>query len=115
MSDCDCACERPEFYSHTVPRSSKLRQCDDCHSPIRSGERYHRHSGKWDHCSGVETWVICFTCEAWRDALEESPWGCECVALGGLGESLVEFSEEKFRFEWQGPREYRGAVTMGTA
>jgi len=64
---CDCEDNYPEFYTHETPKANKQHNCCECKSIISKGEKYHRHSGKWD--SGVSSFKVCNNCQEIADEL----------------------------------------------
>lgn len=96
---CECGdYEQPEFLTESKPVARKEHSCCECGNTIKVGERYERHSGKWD--GRMETFCWCFRCSGLA-AYIRAHVPCFCWTYTSLQEDAL------------GCAEYPGEVTPG--
>lgn len=78
MSFCDY--DDPEFFHSFYPVAKKLHQCCECTYPIHPGEKYGKHSGKWD--GRIGTFYQHLDCEAACVWIRK--YDGECICFGDL-------------------------------
>jgi hypothetical protein len=83
-----------QFQDDRVVTARKAHKCAECGSAIAIGEKYHRHSGKYD--GNMYTEKVCRRCDYDRirvvehELAEGCRWGESWPPLGGLREYLRE-------------------------
>ena len=93
MTACYCDFEGPEFYNKRTPVARKPRECCECGSEIKAGERYEYVTGKWE--GRLDSFTTCMDCVDVREALAEMP--CFCWSHGGLQEDVQQqFADARF-------------------
>jgi hypothetical protein len=89
-----------EFYSRTHPRARKAHRCEECRRVILPGERYARHSQKWE--GDVSSWPTCAQCDAWSSAFARASrivCGCSGHVVGEMWEQIAEFAREHLGYD----------------
>lgn len=91
-----CSCDlygSSEFYDVTYPRTRAERCCVECECTIARGQRYARHTQKWEGEVSSET--FCVDCDAWSKALTEAQYaacGCSGWLYGAMWATIGEFT-----------------------
>ena len=83
---CDCSVDigdSPEFYIETFPVSRKVHKCCECGEDIKSGQKHHKFTGRWD--GFLDTYRTCMVCYNIRE--HYCPHG---YIFGGLAEAISE-------------------------
>ena len=94
--------ESPEFHDSTYRTARKEHQCEECYQPIRRGERYERHAGKYD--GEMYSYALCIACDEWGAAYRQAQrqhcsgqtWTWE---LGRMWEDIAEFVAEHLGYD----------------
>lgn len=92
MTYCECSdFERPEFVTESKPVARKEHRCCECRNTIRPGERYERHSGKWD--GEMSTFCWCHRCSGLA-AYIRAHVPCFCWTYTSLHEDALYCAEQ---------------------
>ena len=102
-----CSCDwdsAPEFMCERVKTARKAWTCNECHCPIKPGEKYKETAGKWE--GDFSSWQTCMSC------VELCNWArisvpCFCWTYGEIIECIHNLVDEArgdmppgWMFEW---------------
>ncbi len=100
LCNVDVSYDYPEFYSASIHKARKPRECCECGEQIKSGDRYEYVAGKWD--GHFEVFCTCMACMNVRNGqmsnwchgqLREDLW--ECLGIDYIDGRVAEWAKKE--------------------
>lgn len=94
--------EQAEWSRSTTRRARKQHGCEECRFPIRPGDSYRHHAGKYEGM--MFSYALCFDCTAWakeyhRAQLRHCKGETWSWTLGSMWEDICEFVAEHLGYD----------------